>query len=155
MSKYIVLNRDYHKDTTKNTRLEEYLTTFNITEDIRYKIEGLSQHDYCYFEDMFEYNWEDIINPESHIFHLKDMTPHEHTEEYINRLWACIERLTPKQKQIIRGLLEGKTQQQVANEMGITQSAISLSLHGAWNEKYQKYHGGIFKKLKWLMEEEE
>ena len=57
--------------------------------------------------------------------------------------------LTDHQKKILFMRLEGKTQNQIADHLGITQSAVHKALHG--NIDYQnnkKRYGGIIKKLK-------
>lgn len=57
--------------------------------------------------------------------------------------------LTSHQKKILFMRLEGKTQNEIADHLGITQSAVHKALHG--NIDYQndkKRYGGIIKKLK-------
>lgn len=66
----------------------------------------------------------------------------------IKQLKDCIKKLTPRQQQIINLILEGKTQNQVAAELGIKQTTVSLSLTGI--RKNGEIKGGIYKKLRRL-----
>lgn len=57
--------------------------------------------------------------------------------------------LTEHQKRILTMRLSGKTQNEIAEHLGITQSAVHKALHGNIDYKNdKKRYGGIIKKLK-------
>jgi len=57
--------------------------------------------------------------------------------------------LTEHQKKILMMRLMGKTQNQIADHLGITQSAVHKAMHGNIDYKNdKKRYGGIIKKLK-------
>lgn len=57
--------------------------------------------------------------------------------------------LTDHQKKILMMRLTGKTQNEIAEHLGITQSAVHKALHGNIDYKNnKKRYGGIIKKLK-------
>ena len=61
------------------------------------------------------------------------------------------DQLTVRQKQILKmRFVDGMKQQDIADELGITQGAISLQINGIPNYVYKRKHGGIIKKLKRL-----
>ena len=71
-------------------------------------------------------------------------------QELLDELYQIIfgEYLTSHQKKILFMRLEGQTQNEIAQHLGITQSAVHKALHG--NIDYQnnkKRYGGIVKKL--------
>lgn len=71
--------------------------------------------------------------------------------EYTEALYRAIDQLTEKQKCIVEMWLDGRSQQEIAEHMGITQGAISLAWHGSKNRSTQGVHlkryGGILKSL--------
>ena len=68
----------------------------------------------------------------------------DHLYEIINGNY-----LTEHQKKILFMRLMGKTQNQIAEHLGITQSAVHKAMHGNIDYKNQKKrYGGIIKKLK-------
>lgn len=59
------------------------------------------------------------------------------------------EYLTPHQKTILTMRLTGKTQNEIAEHLGITQSAVHKAMHGNIDYKNnKKRYGGIIKKLR-------
>jgi len=57
--------------------------------------------------------------------------------------------LTEHQKKVLFMILMGKTQNEIAEHLGITQSAVHKALRGNLDYKNdKKRYGGIFKKLK-------
>jgi len=121
-------------------RNDEYLNTIDLSQKQRNYLE--TRHHYV--EMPMEYElYENIYSEEdTEMFWSKSQS---FTDEEIEALREAIELLTPKQNHIIKELLKGKTQTAIAKELGINQSSISLTLHGAHN------YGGIIRKLKKLM----
>lgn len=70
--------------------------------------------------------------------------------ELIDEIYEIIggEILTDHQKKVLTMRLMGKTQNEIANHLGITQSAVHKSIHGNidYNNEKKRY-GGIVKKL--------
>ena len=59
------------------------------------------------------------------------------------------EDLTEHQRNVLLMRLDGKTQNQIAEHLGITQSAVHKALHGNIDYKNnKKRYGGVYKKLK-------
>ena len=59
------------------------------------------------------------------------------------------ESLTEHQRTVLLLRLEGKTQNDIAEHLGITQSAVHKALHGNIDYKNnKKRHGGVYKKIK-------
>lgn len=85
------------------------------------------------------------------------LEPYKYDEE-IDRLndelkkefWKLVDKhCTPRQKDVLYGLAAGKTQMEIAKELGVNQSSITKSLNG--NCDYQgnkKVYGGVVKKIK-------
>ena len=69
-------------------------------------------------------------------------------DHYFVALRKAITKLTDKQIKVVQLWLAGKTQVEIAKELGITQGAISLAWHGV------NGYGGIIKKLRRLIEKE-
>lgn len=79
-------------------------------------------------------------------------------EEYYKALKAVIPQLTERQQELVLGYLDGKTQSQLAKELGINQSSVSLAWSGSKNYtkcgERGKVYGGIIKKLAQLITDE-
>jgi transcriptional regulator len=57
--------------------------------------------------------------------------------------------LTDHQRNVLLMRLDGKTQNEIAQHLGITQSAVHKALHGNIDYKNnKKRYGGVYKKLK-------
>ena len=72
-------------------------------------------------------------------------------EKLLNELYDIIngDYLTGHQKKILMMRLMGKTQNEIADHLGITQSAVHKAMHGNIDYKNnKKRYGGIIKKLK-------
>lgn len=72
-------------------------------------------------------------------------------EELLEEIYNIIhgDSLTDHQKKILMMRLVGKTQNEIAEHLGITQSAVHKALHGNIDYKNdKKRYGGIIKKLK-------
>ena len=72
-------------------------------------------------------------------------------EKLLNELYDIIngDYLTSHQKKILMMRLMGKTQNEIAEHLGITQSAVHKAMHGNIDYKNnKKRYGGIIKKLK-------
>ncbi len=72
-------------------------------------------------------------------------------EKLLEELYEVIhgDHLTDHQKNILFMRLMGKTQNEIADHLGITQSAVHKAMHGNIDYKNQKKrYGGIVKKLK-------
>tara|TARA_B100000131_G_scaffold322185_1_gene375283 strand:+ start:1486 stop:1935 length:450 start_codon:yes stop_codon:yes gene_type:complete len=72
-------------------------------------------------------------------------------ESLLDHLYEIIngDYLTEHQKKILFMRLMGKTQNEIAEHLGITQSAVHKAMHGNIDYKNQrKRYGGIIKKLK-------
>ncbi len=72
-------------------------------------------------------------------------------EDLLNELYSIINGnyLTEHQKKILFMRLMGKTQNEIAEHLGITQSAVHKAMHGNIDYKNnKKRYGGIVKKLK-------
>lgn len=59
--------------------------------------------------------------------------------------------LTDHQKKVITLIGQGKTQMEVAEELGITQPTITKTLHGNQDIKQGKFYGGVTKKITTLV----
>ena len=71
-------------------------------------------------------------------------------EELLDEIYEIVngEFLTEHQKKILFMRLMGKTQNEIAEHLGITQSAVHKAMHGNIDYKNQKKrYGGIVKKL--------
>lgn len=71
-------------------------------------------------------------------------------EELLDQIYDIVngEYLTEHQKKILFMRLMGKTQNEIADHLGITQSAVHKAMHGNIDYKNQKKrYGGIVKKL--------
>jgi DNA-directed RNA polymerase specialized sigma subunit len=71
--------------------------------------------------------------------------------ELLSQIYEIIdgEMLTEHQRKILYMVLLGKTQNQIADILGITQSAVHKALRGNLDYRNdRKRYGGIFKKLK-------
>lgn len=71
-------------------------------------------------------------------------------EELLDEIYDIVngDFLTEHQKKILFMRLMGKTQNDIANHLGITQSAVHKAMHGNIDYKNQKKrYGGIVKKL--------
>jgi DNA-directed RNA polymerase specialized sigma subunit len=72
-------------------------------------------------------------------------------EDLIEEIYSIISSdfLTGHQKTILMMRLTGKTQNEIADHLGITQSAVHKAMHGNIDYKNnKKRYGGIIKKLK-------
>lgn len=72
-------------------------------------------------------------------------------EELIEEIYKIIsgDNLTKHQKKILFMRLSGKTQNEIAEHLGITQSAVHKAMHGNIDYKNnKKRYGGIIKKLR-------
>jgi DNA-directed RNA polymerase specialized sigma24 family protein len=72
-------------------------------------------------------------------------------EKLLDELYDIIngDYLTSHQKKILMMRLMGKTQNQIAEHLGITQSAVHKAMHGNIDYKNnKKRYGGIIKKLR-------
>lgn len=72
-------------------------------------------------------------------------------EELLEKIYDIIhgDYLTEHQKKILQMRLMGKTQNDIAEHLGITQSAVHKALHGNIDYKNdKKRYGGIMKKLR-------
>lgn len=72
-------------------------------------------------------------------------------EELLDCIYEIIfgENLTDHQRTVLLLRLEGKTQNDIAEHLGITQSAVHKALHGNIDYKNnKKRYGGVFKKIK-------
>lgn len=59
------------------------------------------------------------------------------------------ENLTDHQRTVLLLRLDGKTQNEIADHLGITQSAVHKALHGNIDYKNdKKRYGGVYKKIK-------
>lgn len=83
---------------------------------------------------------------------------YELEDELKKLFWQiCEEVMTERQKLVMKMLAAGKTQQEVADELGVNQSSITKSLNG--NVDYSKknpdgspkVYGGVIKKFRKLM----
>lgn len=70
-------------------------------------------------------------------------------EQLFQRLTLLMrQHLTEKQRQVIALTLEGMTQAEIAKALNKNQSSITKSLHGSQLEHETKKHGGSFKRLR-------
>ena len=72
-------------------------------------------------------------------------------EELLSATYDIIfgENLTEHQKTVLLLRLEGRTQNEIAEHLGITQSAVHKALHGNIDYKNdKKRYGGVYKKIK-------
>jgi predicted DNA-binding protein YlxM (UPF0122 family) len=79
----------------------------------------------------------------------------EKIEELRGKLLSVIyeiifgENLTDHQRTVLLLRLDGKTQNEIAEHLGITQSAVHKALHGNIDYKNdKKRYGGVYKKIK-------
>lgn len=142
--KYLMLNQEYHKREQKQTTQarEVYFKPIELTQEQRYKYENYGWGGHMPFdEDIIQNIYDDSYNP-------------VYTQKNIDTLKKCISGLTPRQQNIINGLLGGKTQSELASDLNVTQGCISLSLYGSYDHIRKRRYGGILKKLKGLIEKE-
>ena len=112
-------------------------------------------YQYKIVEISFESNKLNNFSNENGISHiLKDNTPDEKfsllKEDLLEEVYEFIngDVLTDHQKKILYMRLMGKTQNEIADHLGITQSAVHKAMHGNIDYKNQKKrYGGIIKKL--------
>ena len=72
-------------------------------------------------------------------------------ERLLEEVYSVVnsEMLTEHQKKVLFMILMGKTQNEIAEHLGITQSAVHKALRGNLDYRNdKKRYGGIFKKLK-------
>jgi DNA-directed RNA polymerase specialized sigma subunit len=72
-------------------------------------------------------------------------------EELLNEIYNIVfgPDLTEHQRNVLLMRLDGKTQNEIAQHLGITQSAVHKALHGNIDYKNnKKRYGGVYKKLK-------
>ena len=72
-------------------------------------------------------------------------------ERLLEEIYSVVnsEMLTEHQKKVLFMILMGKTQNEIAEHLGITQSAVHKALRGNLDYRNdKKRYGGIFKKLK-------
>jgi DNA-binding MarR family transcriptional regulator len=72
-------------------------------------------------------------------------------KELLDELYNIIHSssLTDHQRKVLLMRVEGKTQNHIAQHLGITQSAVHKALHGNIDYKNdKKRYGGVYKKLK-------
>lgn len=82
----------------------------------------------------------------------------EFRKQLVQELYKIIfsDHLTEHQKKIIFMRLEGQTQNQIADHLGITQSAVHKAIHGNIDYKNnKKRYGGIIKKIQKLSKNNE
>jgi DNA-binding CsgD family transcriptional regulator len=77
-----------------------------------------------------------------------------------DEFWRIVDsQLTERQREVLHLLKQGKTQMEVAKELGVNQSSVTKSLHG--NVSYdlgkdnKKTYGGSRKRLNKIFEEDE
>ena len=117
---------------------QEYLESFDLTMGDREKYETENR-----FVELLDSMWMDRFTYDD-VKPMYDLyTP---SEAQKSRLRDVLEFLTTKQRLIVEMLLEGHTQLDIAEKMGVDPSCISLSLYGS-----NAGHGGIIKKLKQLV----
>ena len=75
--------------------------------------------------------------------------PPEDSAIYLS-IKPLVDALTPIQQQVLALWMDGRTQQEIANEVGKHQTTIQKCLFGNWDPVYGKYHGGVFHRLKTL-----
>ena len=120
-------------------------------------------YQYKIVEISFEQNKLDNFSEARGIGHiLSENEPHEKINklrvDLIDELYDIIsgDYLTKHQKKILMMRLMGKTQNQIAEHLGITQSAVHKAMHGNIDYKNdKKRYGGIVKKLKKLCKNNE
>lgn len=86
---------------------------------------------------------------------LEDRQFDEKIEQLREKLLSIIyeiifgENLTDHQRTVLLLRLDGKTQNEIADHLGITQSAVHKALHGNIDYKNdKKRYGGVYKKIK-------
>lgn len=121
------------------------------------------QYQHKIVEISFEQSKLDNFPEERGIGHiLAENEPHEKINklrvDLIDEIYDIIngDYLTQHQKKILMMRLMGKTQNQIAEHLGITQSAVHKAMHGNIDYKNdKKRYGGIVKKLKKLCKNNE
>jgi len=92
------------------------------------------------------------------------LNPFEYDEELAEleeqlrvEFWRVVgETLTERQKIVIQLYSEGKTQMEIAKELGVNQSSITKCLHGNCDYSNSKrVYGGSIKKIKKIIETDE
>ncbi len=137
-------------NNVKNT-FQDFSREWDIMDHKKSKL-----YQYKIVEISFEQNKLDNFPVERGIGHiLMENEPDEQINhlrvELIDELYDLINEnyLTPHQKKILMMRLMGKTQNEIADHLNITQSAIHKSLFGNIDYKNdKKRYGGIVKKLK-------
>jgi len=78
-------------------------------------------------------------------------------EQLKKEFWRVVNTmLTPRQRDVIRLRSEGKTQIEIAKELGVNQSSITKSLNGNVDYKNGKRsYGGSLKRIKKLIDQDE
>jgi DNA-binding CsgD family transcriptional regulator len=87
-----------------------------------------------------------ILNDNAYSEELMDLR-----EKLLEEVYSVVnsELLTEHQKKVLFMILMGKTQNEIAEHLGITQSAVHKALRGNLDYRNdKKRYGGIFKKLK-------
>lgn len=93
-----------------------------------------------------EHGVADILGNNSYSEELLDLR-----EELLEEVYTIVNShlLTEHQKKVLFMILMGKTQNEIAQHLGITQSAVHKALQGNLDYKNnKKRYGGIFKKLR-------
>jgi len=60
----------------------------------------------------------------------------------------ALRELTDNQRAIMNLSLDGMTQVEIADELGLSQPTVQKTLRGSWSSEYKKYYGGIVNKLR-------
>ncbi len=82
-----------------------------------------------------------------------DETVLELEDKLKEEFWRLVEKLTPRQKEVIRLYADGLTQMEIAKKLGVNQSSITKSIHGNVDyKKGRKVYGGSSKRLKKIID---
>lgn len=117
-----------------------YYTQHELTYTERLYHENQHTYSECSSSDYIE----DIYSYQDYTKWLTDKPNNPPSE--VNKLKEAIKLLTPKQQQILSGLLEGKKQQQIADELGVCQATVRHTMYGTKTQG-----GGIIKRLRTLI----
>ena len=135
-----------------NERLNErYLNNINLTTKERiYAEETANSYMEIPFSKLSENYQDTIFN--SKLFDFYDRKEGA-TEEQKDRFYEALKYLTTKQRKILDLTLEGLTQTEIADKLGLDQSSITKALYG--NDVYEAgikvRYGGMVNKLKYIL----
>lgn len=116
------------------------------SKNYQYKIVEVSFDQNKFNNFSTEHGVADILGNNSYSEELLDLR-----EELLEEVYTIVNShlLTEHQKKVIFMILMGKTQNEIAQHLGITQSAVHKALRGNLDYKNnKKRYGGIFKKLR-------